>query len=71
MPSTSEFSILNSKFRQWNTLNYETPLKSLPTSLFQREEYWFPLYKKGRKGDFVIQSGIIKNYTHYKAFFML
>jgi peroxiredoxin len=58
--------VVNSKF----LYQFRSPVKSLPTSLCQREERDFPLLTKGDEGGLDRFSGVLKPYNFLKILFI-
>ena len=58
--------MVNSKF----LYQFRSPVKSLPTSLCQREERDFPLLTKGDKGGLDRFSEVLKRYNFFKILFI-
>ena len=58
--------MVNSKF----LYQFRSPVKSLPTSLCQREERDFPLLTKGDEGGLDRFSGVLKRYNFLKILFI-
>jgi len=58
--------VVNSKF----LYQFRSPVKSLPTSLCQREERDFPLLTKGDEGGLDRFSGVLKRYNFLKILFI-